>query len=1160
MDDLEHHKENIRPVKTGRSAAALSKLYGASGLSSSSQTGGVTNDESGTSPLSASQLESQRLTLADTLTSSIQAGHATFNQYHTYLKFLQQYYPAGHPDFYDVLQESVRVFKHSPEYKNDPRYLWMWTEVANQAKDAVEVFKYLSVNEIGTGLSTFYEAYASLMVEARRWDEAEELYRVGIGKGAVPVERLKRKLEDFMRMPRRGEGREEEGEGEGEGAEGRAQGGYYNENQHLQTARRPALAPLAAGPRSKPSASGISAGPSQPQGNARVKMQVYQDRSENESRRALTSRVLPSASTAGPWAEYGTSSSRRKENVREATKWTGSTLPQSGAGGGRAALAPQPRSRIEVYQDEVRKQCTFRFEVEYLYLGIEAEFLLTASQPSGSDLTVPGVSDNVLREKDIKAAAEPSTSTMLAEIDRPSPPTAPPATEPASRPAQPKPAKTQSSSNGSKPSRPEKMMVKMDLFYDEAGNVWSFEEVRAAHMLRKEEEQPPTPAQIRAAADDSEPKFHQKAKAVASPTINTKAALADVFEMFNQPLQCESQPPSAAGSREEERDDGQGGLYVEEDETISAKVFKRDTNLDIGVSSTKPSSILQVTDPALHSTPYHRRASAGEDDYEQPLADQDQDDAHHSHHPRFQGRLGPLAIMTPITEASHESSRAMTGLSTIGRRPGLMDDGHTVMTMNTFGERTLSSISYEGSGNGSRTKINIANPCNPYTEPVKSQILSRFDTASIPSLHSHPSTSLNLTTTIEKSLKKAERSTSKARGRDSVAATDTLVSLPGAKPLKLVRKLGEGGFGKVYLVETPLDEDDADMSDEDDEDDGDDEKVGRKQVVETSWALKVLSTPNPWEHLLLLTLHARLPLRITSSIIRPHACHVFQGETCMLLANGKHGTLLNCVNVAGKYGYGSGLGGTGGGGIGGAAGGDAGVEEALAAFWAIEILRTLEGVHAAGVVHRDVKVDNFLVRLDDSAAGGKKGDEEWDGVYQPDGARGWAKRGVTLIDWGTGIDVRMFAGEQKFTAAAEICWELRNGVPWTFEPDWYGAAGVIHVLLFGRYMQVVEDASACDTNNSSTHPRRPHIRLAASFKRYWQVDLWKRLFDALLNADYDTLHKSFPHVHTIRAARVGMEEWLARSSTRVGKNLRGLLKRVGTATVEEGRRSGGGRM
>jgi len=64
--------------------------------------------------------------------------------------------------------------------------------------------------------------------------------------------------------------------------------------------------------------------------------------------------------------------------------------------------------------------------------------------------------------------------------------------------------------------------------------------------------------------------------------------------------------------------------------------------------------------------------------------------------------------------------------------------------------------------------------------------------------------------------------------------------------------------------------------------------------------------------------------------------------------------------------------------------------------------------------------------------------------------------------------------------------EMQHGHPWTFQADLYGVCGVMHCMLHGSYMEVVDDEG--------------RYRPKESFKRYWQADdLWKPLFDELLN-------------------------------------------------------------
>lgn len=214
-------------------------------------------------------------------------------------------------------------------------------------------------------------------------------------------------------------------------------------------------------------------------------------------------------------------------------------------------------------------------------------------------------------------------------------------------------------------------------------------------------------------------------------------------------------------------------------------------------------------------------------------------------------------------------------------------------------------------------------------------------------------------------------------------------------------------------------------------------------------------------------------------------------------------------------------------------------------------------------------------------------------MYEPNGFRGWAHKGLKLLDWGRGIDMTVMPEDVKFRVppagkgcgdASVECWEIRNGGNFTYQVDWYGVAGVLHVLLFGKYMKVEEGAWSDDFEGgelgatSSEAPRRPpRIRLVSTFKRYWQFGTWKRLFDVLLNAgaysdpatfgmadealeiygadqsgpeeflqneftDYRGLDDRFPAAARIRKLRKEMEMWIVESCNR-GKSLKSVLKK-----------------
>jgi hypothetical protein len=72
------------------------------------------------------------------------------------------------------------------------------------------------------------------------------------------------------------------------------------------------------------------------------KLMVFQDDANTQP----PTRVLPTASSANVWAEYGIETQIRKENTVQATSWKGATVPQQKSG-------KAPVERISVYRDEV---------------------------------------------------------------------------------------------------------------------------------------------------------------------------------------------------------------------------------------------------------------------------------------------------------------------------------------------------------------------------------------------------------------------------------------------------------------------------------------------------------------------------------------------------------------------------------------------------------------------------------------------------------------------------------------------------------------------------------------------------------------------------------------------------------------------------------------
>jgi checkpoint serine/threonine-protein kinase len=250
--------------------------------------------------------------------------------------------------------------------------------------------------------------------------------------------------------------------------------------------------------------------------------------------------------------------------------------------------------------------------------------------------------------------------------------------------------------------------------------------------------------------------------------------------------------------------------------------------------------------------------------------------------------------------------------------------------------------------------------------------------------------------------------------------------------------------------------------------------------------------------------------------------HLYQDESFLFLPFFPHGTLLDVVNLFRAEPSGV-------------------MDEQLAMFFSIELLRTVEALHAKQLLHGDIKADNCLLRLDGT------GSPELAPKWSANGRGGWMARGITLIDFGRAIDMRAFVPEVQFIAdwktTAQDCAEMREGRPWTWQIDYHGLAGTIHCLLFGKYIETVR----CDAGGLGTAGvggRRYKIR--ESLKRYWQTEIWAECFDVLLNPGQFAPQEEgqrMPVLGSMKTVREKMEVWLEANCER-GVGLRGMMGKV----------------
>ena len=307
-------------------------------------------------------------------------------------------------------------------------------------------------------------------------------------------------------------------------------------------------------------------------------------------------------------------------------------------------------------------------------------------------------------------------------------------------------------------------------------------------------------------------------------------------------------------------------------------------------------------------------------------------------------------------------------------------------------------------------------------------------------------------------------------------------------------ELGRGGYATVYLAESGTNE---------------------------YKALKVEKPASSWEYYILKQVERRLLQLDPSgsslrSIINVDALHYFTDESYLVLNYAKQGTLLDLVNLVRQNNSNTAL------------------DETLVMFFSIELIKVVGNIHEIGIIHGDLKADNVMVRFQELSP-----DIRDLGPYNASGQNGWSSKGIYLIDFGKSLDLTLFpqGKETKFKADWKVdsqdCLEMQRGEPWNFEADYFGLAGIIHILLFGEVIEVLP------LRNTSKE-----YKLRNTLKRYWQRDIWHRLFDVLINSSSD----KFGDSSTAEVLSAITQEMVAHLSVKQNSNR--LISAIGEIEME----------
>lgn len=709
------------------------------------------------------------------------------------------------------------------------------------------------------------------------------------------------------------------------------------------------------------------------------------------------------------------------------------------------------------------------------------------------------------------------------------------------------------------------------------------------------------------------PKLRRKNSAEPTMTLHTKAATEDILDIFNQPLKnigLVSSQAESAGESDYEDDDytsagestGTGRISAPsefgDDETDIQSLINHD---ETGGPSASPWSdftaskhvprvdLDHMTESEIDGGPGEHGFVILEDDVDVvtpispkperepqrtkfiPLPPEDYEPPNRSFRDPSQVLQNRLPFMTPIVEKTESSMGALTvreGKDYFNSKTPSRGDTRGLGILETPDE-LLSSPFQEiineattqntKSQSPSKPKTKTTKPipetpmprepvikdvqCNPIDNCIRRTILDSLK----PSLScyagfsDHQSQAFNKGPEIRKFIKALAKASKGGIDRTANISLPPKLRFPSLPSFTYTvkRELGKGAFAPVYLVQQDKENEECKATD------------SSTQLL----ALKCEQPPTPWEFYIMSTLHSRLSalpfLRHSDSLLKPQALCLFADEGYLLEQYLDQGTLLDLVNLAKPD--------------------PAGVlDEVVAMFFTIELLRAVEAMHAVGILHGDLKADNCLVRLLSpsislSSSLSSSSADYWDPEYQPSGTGGWSAKGLCLIDFGRGIDMHHFKPDVQFIADWKTgkadCAEMREMRPWTWQVDYWGMAGVAHNLLFGKYIEdiPVDVSSPCSPNEDGSSSGGGGLlgvatarkwKLKEPLKRYWQTELWAPLFDVLLNpAGYAAREEDsgkMPVVKALRRCRQDMEAWLAREAGRRGlkSGLRQLEERI----------------
>lgn len=171
--------------------------------------------------------------------------------------------------------------------------------------------------------------------------------------------------------------------------------------------------------------------------------------------------------------------------------------------------------------------------------------------------------------------------------------------------------------------------------------------------------------------------------------------------------------------------------------------------------------------------------------------------------------------------------------------------------------------------------------------------------------------------------------------------------------------------------------------------------------------------------------------------------------------------------------------------------------ERTVAFYAAGLLRCMQTLHTAQVLHADLRPDNVVLRAASCGSDAAADPSRLVDPSRPLAEGGWEESfGVALVDFGRAVDLKLYDAGVRFSGdempKGFDCMEMRRKETWTYQIDTFAAAATVHSLLHSDRAAPMKVQSVGGRCRAVHDPPLREISEAPG--------LWEEFFDALLNS------------------------------------------------------------